>query len=252
MSQKETQKYYLIIITIFFSFYDYFINLNFKKCLMRSYHIVLKNIRKDLKMSQEEVAQALHIQPTTYSKIERGMIQLTLNRLLDLSKVFNLSPEDILSYGKRKEKGFRQTAGNITYVPIHAQAGFLDNFADQSKQEDYLTFSIPTFTEKDLYMISVEGDSMFPTIIPGTFIIIKVLKDKRYIKWGEPHVVVTTDGRVVKRILKSHDPECVTLYSDNKLYQPYDLPKNYVLSLWQVYGKISKSFAPQILYDEFS
>lgn len=217
---------------------------------MKPYNIPLKTIRKDQHMSQEEVAQALHIQTTTYSKLERGAIQLTLNRLYDLSRIFNLTPEEILSYGRHKERGTKKTKGNITYIPIHAQAGFLDHYADQTKTEHYPTFSIPIFTEKDLFMISVEGDSMYPTITPGTFIIIKEVKEKNFIKWGEPHVVVTTDGRVVKRVLKSSDTNGITLYSDNKLYQRYDIPKNHVISLWQVIGKISRSFAPKAFYHE--
>lgn len=84
-------------------------------------------------------------------------------------------PEEILTYHKPRKPISKGSKGNITYVPVHAQAGFLDSFADQTKTEKYTTFTIPIFTEKDLFMISVEGDSMYPTITPGTFIIIKSL-----------------------------------------------------------------------------
>lgn len=217
---------------------------------MKPFTIALKEIRKTLNLSQEEVAQALQIQTTTYSKIERGMIQLTISRLFELARVFNLSPEEILTYNKPKKAIAKSGQGNITYVPVHAQAGFLDNFADQTKAEKFITFTIPTFTEKALFMISVEGDSMYPTITPGTFIIIKEVQNKNFIKWGEPHVIVTTDGRVVKRVLQSQEKECITLYSDNKLYQPYDIPKAEILSLWLILGKISKSFAPKAFYND--
>lgn len=213
---------------------------------MKPTHITLKEIRKSLAMSQEEVAQALGIQTTTYSKIERGAIQLSVNRLIDLARIFNVSTEDILHYGKsKKSRKADADKGNITYIPIHAQAGFLNNYTDQSTLEKFTTFSIPIFSEKDLYMISVEGDSMYPTITSGTFIIIKEVTDTRYIKWGEPHLVVSNDGRVLKRILLSKDPECISLYSDNKLYPAYDIPKSQIISFWQVLGKISSSFAPK-------
>lgn len=217
---------------------------------MKSIILALKQIRKALNMSQEEVAHALQIQTTTYSKIERGAIQLTISRLFELARIFNLSPEEILTYHKPRKPISKGSKGNITYVPVHAQAGFLDNFADQTKTEKYTTFTIPIFTEKDLFMISVEGDSMYPTITPGTFIIIKEVLNKNFIKWGEPHVIVTMDGRVVKRILQSQDKECITLYSDNKIYHPYDIPKNQILSLWLILGKISKSFAPKAVYND--
>ena len=217
--------------------------------------IPLRKIRKDLALSQEVVARALGIKTTTYSKIERGAIQLTVGRLYELAQVFHLSPEEILSYGKKgtqTHQRYRVIAGqvgNITYIPLHAQAGFLDLHADQRTVDTSLTFSIPTFADNDLFMIGVEGDSMYPTIAPGAFVIIKSIEDKHVIKWGEPHVVVTTDGRVIKRVLKHRDTKLVTLYSDNhELYQPYDIAKSSILSLWQLVGMLSKSFMPKNRY----
>ena len=215
----------------------------------------LRTIRKDLALSQEVVARALGIKTTTYSKIERGAIQLTVGRLYELARVFNLSPTEILSYGQEDTTVSLVASpsppppDNITYIPVHAQAGFLDQHADQRTVEGAFTFSIPTFTDRDLFMISVEGDSMYPTIAPGAFVIIKDVEDKRLVRWGEPYVVVTTDGRVIKRVLKHHDAQVVTLYSDNhELYQPYDIPKDSILSLWQLVGMLSKSFMPKNVY----
>ncbi len=222
---------------------------------MKQPSIPLRRIRREQGLSQEVVAQALGIQTTTYSKLERGVIQLSVERLYELSNVFDLSPEVLLSYGQSPAteasatSSARQPLGNITYIPVHAQAGFLDLHTDQRKAEAAITFSIPTFTEPQLFMISVEGDSMYPTVAPGAFVIIKEVKDTPLIKWGEPHVVVTTDGRVIKRVLKHADAQWVTLYSDNNaLYQPYDIPKSSILSLWQLVGSLSKSFVPQHIF----
>ena len=219
---------------------------------MNQEDLPLRTIRKDLALSQEVVARALGVKTTTYSKIERGAIQLTVARLYELAKVFHLSPEEILSYGQEETTVSLVSSApvdNITYIPVHAQAGFLDQHADQRTPEGSLTFSIPTFTDRDLFMISVEGDSMYPTIAPGAFVIIKDVEDKRLVRWGEPHVVVTTDGRVIKRVLKHRDTGLVTLYSDNReLYQPYDISKDSILSLWQLIGMLSKSFMPKNVY----
>ena len=221
---------------------------------MNQENIPLRKIRKELALSQKVVASALGIQTTTYSKIERGAIQLTVGRLYELARVFHLTPEEILSYNKKPShapvlSSAIGQAGNITYIPVHAQAGFLDQHADQRTVEGSFTFSIPTFTDTNLFMISVEGDSMYPTIAPGAFVIIKDIEDQHFIRWGEPHVVVTTDGRVIKRVLKHPDTRLVSLYSDNReLYQPYDIPKDSILSLWQLVGMLSKSFMPKNVY----
>ena len=219
---------------------------------MKQASIPLRKIRRERALSQEVVARALGIQTTTYSKLERGIIQLTVERLCELAGVFGVSPKALLSYDRfpsSDASNAQQGGGNITYIPVHAQAGFLDLHADQRSVEAAITFSIPTFTEPHLFMISVEGDSMYPTVAPGAFVIIKEVEDTQLIRWGEPHVVVTTDGRVIKRVLKHRDTQQVTLYSDNNaLYQPYDIPKSSILSLWQLLGSLSKSFMPQQLF----
>lgn len=223
---------------------------------MKQVPIPLRKIRREQALSQEVVAQALGIQTTTYSKLERGIIQLTVERLYELANVFGVSPEALLSYDRPASLDSSAppavksgTRGNITYIPVHAQAGFLDLHADQRTVDTAITFSIPTFTEPHLFMISVEGDSMYPTVVPGAFVIIKEIEETQLIKWGEPHVVVTTDGRVIKRVLKHRDTQQVTLYSDNNaLYQPYDIPKSSILSLWQLLGSLSKSFVPQHIF----
>lgn len=223
---------------------------------MKQAPIPLRKIRREQSLSQVVVAQALGIQTTTYSKLERGIIQLTVERLYELADVFDLSPAALLSYDRpvSAASSVASSAGpgpkdNITYIPVHAQAGFLDLHADQRATDAAITFSIPTFTEPHLFMISVEGDSMYPTVAPGAFVIIKEVEDTQLIKWGEPHVVVTTDGRVIKRVLKHQDAQQVTLYSDNNaLYQPYDISKSSILSLWQLLGSLSKSFVPQNIF----
>ncbi len=222
---------------------------------MKQAPIPLRKIRREQALSQEVIAQALGIQTTTYSKLERGIIQLTVERLYELADVFGVSPEALLSYDRPPSPDAatpangQRVSGNITYIPVHAQAGFLDLHADQRTVEAAITFSIPTFTEPHLFMISVEGDSMYPTVAPGAFVIIREVEDTQLIKWGEPHVVVTTDGRVIKRVLKHQDAQQVTLYSDNNaLYQPYDIAKSSILSLWQLLGSLSKSFVPQHLF----
>ena len=223
---------------------------------MKQAPIPLRKIRREQALSQEVIAQALGIQTTTYSKLERGIIQLTVERLYELAEVFGVSPAALLSYDRPASPDSPApsstrpgASGNITYIPVHAQAGFLDLHADQRTVEAAITFSIPTFTEPHLFMISVEGDSMYPTVAPGAFVIIREVEDTQLIKWGEPHVVVTTDGRVIKRVLKHQDAQQVTLYSDNNtLYQPYDIAKSSILSLWQLLGSLSKSFVPQHLF----
>jgi transcriptional regulator with XRE-family HTH domain len=204
----------------------------------------LKKIRKSLHLSQEDVAKYLQLKATTYSKIERGDIQLTVPRLYELAGVFKMPPEDILLYDS-KGNGAAMWKENITYVPVHVQADFLNDYISQEKMEGCIAFSLPVFIEKNLFMIDMEGDGMYPTFSNGDYLIIKNVANHNFIKWGEPYVVVSTEERVFNRLDKHKDKGMIMLTSDNELYPPYEIPRQSIKSLWHVKGVVSKNLAPK-------
>lgn len=60
-----------------------------------------KNIRKirEIKgISQEYIAIQLGISTRAYSKIETGETQLTINRLVEISKIIGVTPQEILGF----------------------------------------------------------------------------------------------------------------------------------------------------------
>jgi transcriptional regulator with XRE-family HTH domain len=58
----------------------------------------LRLIRVSKGMSQENVAKSLDITVGAYSKIERGVTKLSLNRLGDLAKIFDIDLNDFIRY----------------------------------------------------------------------------------------------------------------------------------------------------------
>lgn len=59
----------------------------------------LKSLRKARKLKQKDIAKMLDITPSTYNKIEAGVIELTLKNLTTIAEFFNISL-DYLVYGK--------------------------------------------------------------------------------------------------------------------------------------------------------
>jgi len=208
----------------------------------------LKAIRKAKGLTQEELANKLGIKVAAYSKLERGLIQLTVDRLITIAQLFDVSPQDIISYHKKdKAEKVINEHRNVTYVPVTAQAGWLSDFSTQKPTELGVSFSLPVFYENDLFLISLEGDSMYPTFCNGDFLVIRQLGTNHQIKWGEPHLIITSDGQVVKRVMKAISHNKLILKSDNELYQSYEIEASIVLSIWEVKGVISKNLAPRIL-----
>ena len=58
-------------------------------------------LRKEKGISQEYMAEQLGIEQSTYGKIERGAIKLTIEKLELISQVFQLSIIDIIVYPEK-------------------------------------------------------------------------------------------------------------------------------------------------------
>lgn len=208
----------------------------------------LKRIRKALNLSQGAVANRLGIKGPAYSKLERGEIQLTVDRLLILSDLFRMSPEDILYNRLPNETPADQSRRqNVTYVPIAAQAGLLNDFSNEKLSDLGVQFSLPVFYESHLFLILLEGDSMYPTFCNGDYVIVRQLAHVEQIRWGEPYLIIANDGQVVKRIAKTATGDRLLLKSDNNLYEPYEVEKANIRTIWEVKGVISKNLAPRLL-----
>lgn len=62
----------------------------------------IKEIReKEIKISKEDVATALGITTKAYSNIENNVADITLTRLQELSRIFDVTPEYILNFHEK-------------------------------------------------------------------------------------------------------------------------------------------------------
>lgn len=62
----------------------------------------IKQIRELKNISQEFVANKLGIATRTYSKIETGETQLTINRLNEISEILEVPPMEILGFDEKQ------------------------------------------------------------------------------------------------------------------------------------------------------
>lgn len=187
----------------------------------------IEQIRKAKKLTREDVANRLGVGLSNYGKMETGEIGITLERLYRLAEIFKMPAEEILSYRKAKP-------GNVTYVPIEAQAGFLSGYS-QTQLSECKTYNLPFVEGKKLYMIDAVGDSMFPIIQHGDKIIVDQVMNLEEIKYGCIYLIVAKDGRVIKRIYTSSDNrKKVVLKSDNPIYEAYTIDKQDIISTWLV------------------
>lgn len=69
--------------------------------MIKSIYDKIVQIRKEKGISQEFMAEQLGIEQSTYGKIERGTIKLTIEKLELISEVFQISLIDIVTYPEK-------------------------------------------------------------------------------------------------------------------------------------------------------
>ena len=87
--------------------------------------------------------------------------------------------------------------------------------------------------------IGVFGDSMLPTFRSGDVIALKTDHEPKFLRWGEPHVLDTQDGVVLKRIYDGGDDHIICK-SDNPDYPEFSIPKESIRHIFRVVGLIRK------------
>jgi transcriptional regulator with XRE-family HTH domain len=69
----------------------------------------LRVLRQTKNWSQEDMAHQLDLSLPAYSKIERGISDVSLTRLTQIAKLFNLTAIALLAYGEKNvDKGCKE------------------------------------------------------------------------------------------------------------------------------------------------
>jgi transcriptional regulator with XRE-family HTH domain len=225
----------------------------------------LKILRKRAGKSQEDVANDLGFNRSTYSGYENGVAQPNIENLIALSKYYELSIDVLLSenFQDFSEKDWRNhdknwkvkasgnnlrvltsqvTEGNdelIELVTHKASAGYVSSYADVEFINELPTIRLPFLSKNKKYRaFSISGDSM-PPVVEGSFVVGEFVQDWTAIKSGTPCLV---DNDLVKS-------KSFLLVSTNSFFQPYELGLEDVVEIWQFVNYIS-SILPSLKIDD--
>lgn len=128
----------------------------------------------------------------------------------------------------------------VPLLPVEAFAGTLQEWSEGVSEEDCQKVIAP-FRGADM-AIHVTGDSMEPNIPNGATIFIKKIIDRSFIPWGNPMVIDTRNGVLVKVVHPSDEgDEFIEAHSYNEKYPPIRIPQNSILGLYRVLATVSTS-----------
>ncbi len=82
--------------------------------------------------------------------------------------------------------------------------------------------------------------SMEPSITPGNLVILRKVKDRLIVAFGQVYQVTTEDYRIVRRLLPGKDESHVILEAVNPGFAPINIPLEKITDLHLVIGNIAR------------
>ena len=188
-------------------------------------------MRKQLNMTQEQMAQRLGIGKAALSMIETGKARLSARNKNILVQDFNVNPDwietgtgkmfnaepDLTSYNLRTDRSL--PLQSVPLYSIEGTAGLVPLFQQLTEVEPINYINIPNLPKCD-GAIYVVGDSMYPLLKSGDIILYKQLNDVRDVFWGDMYLLsIDIDGEeyiTVKYVQKSDHEGYIRLVSQNQ------------------------------------
>ncbi|UYW02080.1 helix-turn-helix domain-containing protein [Flavobacterium agricola] len=199
----------------------------------------IRNKRKELGLTQKELAIILGVSHNTISNWEKGeVIPASKENMLREFINNNIVNNEVVA---KKEN--TPTPGVPYYEDIEATASITSSFSD-FKEVPTFYINYEHFNDCTAY-VPIFGDSMYPAFCSGEIIAIKQVFNLDVIFWGEAYFVVTNsnanDIRAAKLLFQHEDESKVILRSSNPNYKGDTvINKKDILRLFVIKGKIQR------------
>lgn len=124
----------------------------------------------------------------------------------------------------------------ISYlVPMSAMGGSLSGFDMEGVRREDCEKVVSPVANTD-WVVPVCGDSMEPEYPNGSRVYVRKINPNDFIEWGNVYVLDTTNGLIIKVIMKSETPDCIQCVSLNPSgrYAPFDVPFRAIRDMYRV------------------
>jgi len=211
----------------------------------------IKHLRTLKGLTQEQFSTILSVSRSRISSYEENRAVPPIDFLVDLSDYFNIpidafikndlsSATDAAFIEIGKERILFPITINednedlIDLVPIEASAGYLQGYSDPEYIEHLNKIKLPFLPTGTHRAFPIKGDSMLP-VKSGSYIVARYVENIKYLKNGRTYIILTlNDGIVYKRVYdKIEEHGMLLLVSDNKKYDPYYVPIDEIIELWE-------------------
>lgn len=210
--------------------------------------LVLNAIKKHYGFQKDaELARHLGINvQNVYNWYKRNQYNsnLLIEKCPEINPEFIISGKGEVEKTKSKRTEDLPMIEGIPYYDINVTASITESFCDIPEMPSY-KINIPYLNDCTA-AFPVFGESMIPTYNPGDTVVVKEVKNKDAMLWGETYLIITDANcdnlRTIKRVYISEDRENFILRANNPDYAGDTIvPCKNVLKLFIVKGKISRT-----------
>lgn len=188
-------------------------------------------------VSNSEFARRMGVSVAYLGAMRKSMPE---EKIVQLTQLFPNLNRDWLLYGegemyKQEEDGAGEPLGDyeVPLLPVEAFAGNLQMWSQGVALRDCEKVVSPVKGVD--YAIRVSGDSMEPEIHNGSIVLIKRINDKAFIPWGNPMVIDSENGVLVKYVMPSAEGRAyIEAQSCNTRYAPIQIPTSSIYGLYRV------------------
>lgn len=192
----------------------------------------LRELRKENKYTQEDIAKKLNMSTSGYGYYEQGKTYPPIEMLNRIASVYSVSVDYLLGNDDVRLKNEIKIE-NVVKLPVlgSVRAGTGGWAIEEVIGHEY-AFNLNSDTS-DYYYLKVKGDSMEPRISEGDLALVKKQSD---VESGELAIVlINGDEGVIKKVIKRDD--CLELHSFNAYY-PVRVFSGQALQDIKIIGKV--------------
>ncbi len=177
----------------------------------------IKQLRKEHKMTQEQLGSIIGVQKAAIQKYEKGTVQnIKRASLIKLAEALDTTPEYILGWDAPKNLEHFD-ASSLKYIPIIGRVAAGTSCLAEDNIIGYEPVQNSDISKSEQYaFLQVTGDSMYPVFMEGDLVLIRIQSS---VDSGS-YAVVTIDNEdgVIKRVVYGND--FIELQSVNPMYPP--------------------------------
>ncbi|WP_067730178.1 LexA family protein [Oceanobacillus damuensis] len=179
---------------------------------------LIQNMRKNKKLSLDELAKKVGVSKSTLSRYESGKREFPINNIEEYAKALDTSVEHLLGIDN-----LYTIESNYVDVPVLGQIACGEPIYVEENFEGYRTEPKNSLTSGNFYYLQAKGKSMSPTIPENAFVLIREQPD---VDSGEiAAILVNGESEATLKRIRKYD-DYMILVPDNSNFDPIVSDKN--------------------------